>query len=675
MNGHARAKGFENGMDRRLLRYYDRELRHLQTVAREFAREYPKIASRLALDDLQDKCVDPYVERLLEGFAFLTARVQLKLDAEFPRFTQNLLETVYPHYLAPTPSIAIVQFQHDPGEGGLADGFRIPRGSVLRSTAARDETSCEYRTCHDTTLWPVTVSEARYYTRDVGVLELNRVWGTGEVIPITGRNGQPAAKAAIRLRLKTTAGLPFNKVAMKDIEFFLRGTGSIPHRLYEHLFAHVRQVVVRPVAVGNKPGNWQFSFGPEAMQRVGFSAKEAILPFDARSFQGYRLLHEYFAFPQRFMFAKVAHVGPALQRCDGQQIDIIFSLSQEDPELENAVDSSNFAFNCSPVVNLFPKRCDRIFISDRASEFQVIPDRTRPLDFEVYRVDGVVGFGSRGGDERTFRPFYAATDVDAGDGVNAAAYYAVNRVPRVRSENEKRTGGRSSSYAGSEVYLALVDASNAPFSADLRQLSVEALCTNRDMPIHMPLNKGKTDFTLDIGAPVEAIRAVAGPTAPQASYVDNEDNKRSGDASWRLVSHLALNYLSLTDEDMDGDGEVSADERQGAASLRDLMKLYSAVGEPAIRKQIEGLRSIQTAPITRRVPTTGAVAFARGLEVTCTFDENLFAGSGVFLLGAVLEQFFARYVSTNSFTETVVRSDERGEIMRWTVKVGQRPIL
>jgi type VI secretion system protein ImpG len=184
----------------------------------------------------------------------------------------------------------------------------------------------------------------------------------------------------------------------------------------------------------------------------------------------------------------------------------------------------------------------------------------------------------------------------------------------------------------------------------------------------MPVGKGKTDFTLDIGAPVESVRAVAGPTPPRASHAE-------GDASWRLISHLTLNYLSLTDEDRDGDGRITADESRGAAALRALLKLYGNVGDPVIRKQIEGLRSIRTQGITRRVPTSGVVAFARGLEVSVTLDEGQFEGTGVFVLGAVLEQFFARYVSMNSFTETVVRSEDRGEIMRWPAKIGQRPVL
>ncbi|MBX3382429.1 MAG: type VI secretion system baseplate subunit TssF [Phycisphaeraceae bacterium] len=658
-------------MDRRLIRYYDRELRHLQTVAKEFAREFPKIAGRLALEDFP--CVDPYVERLLEGSAFLAARVQLKLDAEFPRFTQNLLETVYPHYLAPTPSMCVVRFQPDRGEAGLADGYQIPRGTTLRSAPSKDVASCEYRTAHDLSLWPVEIVETRYYTRDAGALDLATDWNAGRDAP--QRHPQLAApgavRAALRIRLRTTAGLTWNKVAMRDLILYLRGGDATPARLYEALFAHARAVVIRPVPVGLKRGNWQHTASPDgrpmAIHQVGFSAQEALIPYDDRSFQGYRLLHEYFAFPQRFLFAKISDVSGALRRCDGDMIDVIIPLSQENPELEGAVENDNIALHCTPAINVFPKRADRIFVSDSANEFQIIPDRTRPLDYEVYRVGRVTGF-TTGGEERVFRPFYSATDADGDDMREAGAYFATHRVPRALSDRERRQGPRAS-YTGSEVYVSIVDASAAPYSTDIRQLAVETLCTNRDLPLQMPVGKSKTDFTLDVGAPVEHVRVVTGPTPPRPSHAE-------GDTSWRLISHLTLNYLSITDDRHDPqDTSDALTQRLGSAALRDLLKLYGDIGDPAIRKQIEGVRAVSAEPITRRLPSPGAVAFGRGLQVTVTLEESMFEGLGVFILGAVLDQFFARYVSINSFTETAVRTTERGEIMRWSARVGHRPLL
>jgi len=653
-------------MDRRLLRYYDRELRHLQGMAREFAREFPKIASRLALDDFP--CADPYVERLLEGFAFLAARVQMKIEAEFPRFTQNMLETVYPHYLAPTPSMCVVALNPELSEAGLADGYLIPRGTVLRSVIGPGErTSCEYRTGQPVTLWPLKIAEAQYYTRDVGVLDLPPEGASGPP-----RGGEPgwAARAALRLRLNSTAGLPFSKIKLEELPLYLKGADATPLRLYQQLLGHARRVVVRPVlAPGARAGKWAEILPASSVARLGFDAAEALLPYDARSFQGYRLLHEYFTFPRRFCFVNLSGLGPAFKRCEQGALDVILVFDEENPELEGAVEPANFALHCAPAVNLFPKRADRIFITERFSEFQVIADRTRPLDFEVYRVDAVTGFGSGSEEVRKFRPFYSARDTDAG-GDGDGAYFAVHRMPRALSEREQRAGRRST-YAGSEVYISLVEAGSAPYSDDIRQLGVETLCTNRDLPLHMPVGKARTDFTLDLGAPVESVRIVAGPTPPRPSHAEPRAGQTEGEAVWRLISHLSLNYLSLIDVRTETPGDPS----QGAAGLRDLLRLYADTSDASVRKQVEGIRSVECKPIARRVESPGPISFARGLEVSVTMDESQFEGTGVFLLGAILERFFTGYTTLNSFSETVVKTLDRGQIMRWPARLGRRSLL
>jgi len=626
-------------MDDRLLRYYDLELFHLRHMAGEFAREFPKMAGRLLLtSDAANVCEDPWVERLLEGFAYLAARVHVKLDAEFPRFTHSLIETVYPHYLAPTPSMAVVQFQPDLSEDGLADGFPIARGAVLRGKG--DQTKCEYRTAHDVVLWPLRVTEAEYHTRDLALFD----------VP-PGLN----AKAGIRIRIESTAGLRIDELKLDEITFHLQGADEIPMRIYEQCFAHGTGVLVQSIT---RPVKWQTCLPPSSIQRVGFGDDEALLPYDARSFQGYRLLREYFALPQRYMFLKLSGLRDALSRCRASQVDILILVGEEDLELENRVETQNFAPFCTPIINLFPKRADPIPLTDRFAEHHVVPDKTRPDHFEVFRVARCVGHGVRSTEEQEFLPFYSASDFDAEGG--GGAYFVVHRVPRTLSSKE-RLRGRRSSYAGSEVYVSLVDAKAAPYGTDLRQLSVETLCTNRDLPILMPIGQGNSDFDMDTSssAPVEGVRCVSGrPRSPSPSHAE-------GDFAWRAISHLSLNYLSLTD----------SGEREGAAALRDLLKLYADPGDDQIRKQIESIKSVASAAITRPVPTPGPISFARGLEISVTFDETGFAGTGVFLLGAVLAEFFTKYVSINSFTETLVRTLQRGAIMRWMPKIGQRHIL
>ncbi len=624
-------------MDRRLLRYYNRELQHVQEMGAEFAREFPKIAGRLGMEGLA--CADPYVERLLEGFAFLAARVHLKLDAEFPRFTQSILDTIYPHYLTPTPSMGVVQFQPDLTEGALAEGLVLPRGTALRSQLGRGEqTACEYRTAHDVTLLPIQVVEAEYYTRELASLEVPKYI---------------EAKAGVRIRIECTAGLTLGEVNLAKLVLFLGGAEQTAVRLYEQFFAHTVGVVAQSVL---RPVQWQRTLPATGVRRVGYGNDEALLPYDARSFHGYRLLHEYFVFPERFLFVGIDGLDEAARQREETVMDVIILLDEPDLELQGMVDTSSFRLFCSPAINLFPKRADRIHLSDRFSEFHVVPDRTRPLDFEIYKVLDVEGFGARADETMAFRPFYSATDL-AADGGGGGAYFTVQRLPRTASQRERQFGRRSS-YAGSEVFLSLVDAHAAPYGSDLRQLGVETLCTNRDLPLHMAVGRGKTDFTMEVSAPVEETRCIAGPTPPRPSHIE-------GEIAWRAVSHLALNYLSLVD----------GEQREGAAALRDLLRLYGDASDPAVRKQIDGVKSVTYRPVTRRVALAGPIAFARGLEITVTLDEEAFEGGSAFLLGAVLERFFAKYVSINSFTETVVRTVDRGEIMRWQARVGQRHIL
>jgi len=625
-------------MDRRFLDLYNRELAHLRVMGTEFSRQFPKIAGRLGgLDEFQ-ACQDPFVERLLEGFAFLAARVQLKLDAEFPRFTQSLIETICPHYLAPTPSMCIVQFKPALDEKGLAEGFPIPRGSSLQSMLGKsDQTRCEYRTAHDVTLWPIKLNQVDYYTRELASLDIPAVLNV---------------KAGVRLRMQTTAGLRFNELKLDSLNLHLMGVGEVPMHLYEQFFANAAALVVQPAA---KPVQWRKIIDPSCIRRVGFDNKQKLLPYDARSFQGYRLLHEYFAFPQRFLFVELAGLGDAIGRCDENQLDVIILFREPKVELEGTLSADNFGLFCSPAVNLFEKRLDRIPVSDRFFEFHVVPDRTRAQDFEVYKLTKVIGYGARSDLLQEFLPFYLAKDLTDS---STSGYYVVNRVPMPKTQEAGAKARRSRSYAGSEAYISLVDSHAAPYSADVKQLGIEALCTNCDLPLHMPVGIGASDFTMEKTAPITSIRCVGSPTSPKPSHVE-------GEFAWRIINHLSLNYLSLND----------TSEGEGASALRDILKLYSDSSDLQTRKQIDGLKSISSRPITRRITGSGSVAFARGLEVTVTLEEAAFEGTGAFLLGAVLEQFFAKYVSINSFTETVVKTLERGEIVRWTMRNGLRPIL
>lgn len=624
-------------MDPRILRYYNRELLHVREMGAEFAREHPKIAGRLGLEGFE--CADPYVERLLEGFAYMAARVQLKVDAEFPTFTQHLLQMIYPHYLAPTPSMAIAQFQPDLKEAGLALGYKVPAGTAMRSVIGKDDrTPCDYRTAHELQLWPLEIKEAKYFSSTAGLAAIGITPGDG-------------VRAGLRITFRATAGVPLTELQLDDLPLYVSGADALPGAIYEAVFAnaigyHVRTPGARAGVVHRDRAD---------IARCGFEDSEALIPYSRRSFQGYRLLHEYFAFPERFLYFRLRNLGSAVRSLGGGEFEVVLLLNRGVPWMEGAVSGDNFRLFCTPIINLSVKRADRIHLDGQQHEYQVIADRTRPQDFEVYEILHADGYGAGTEPEVFFEPFYASTEATWHG--RQKAFFTVRREPRALSTKQRSQGPRSS-YVGSEVFISLVDADQAPYSSDLRQLGLQVLCTNRDLPLHMPIGKGQTDFTVDIGAPLTAIRCLAGPTKPRESTVH-------GEYAWRMLSHLSLNYLSL----------LESSARDGATALREMLQLYSDPHDAAIQRQIDGVREIHARPTTGRLPATGQVSYVRGLDIQLTCEDAAFQGQGPFVLGAVLEEFFRRHVALNSFTRLTLKTINRGEVMRWPARQGQRQIL
>jgi type VI secretion system protein ImpG len=624
-------------MDPRILRYYNRELQHVREMGAEFAREYPKIAGRLGLEGFE--CADPYVERLLEGFAYLAARVQLKVDAEFPTFTQHLLQIIYPHYLAPTPSMAIAQFQPDLKEAGLALGYKIPRGTAMRSIIGKDDrTPCDYRTAHALNLWPLEVKEAKYFSSTAGLA----------AIGITPPEG---VRAGLRLTFRATAGVPLSALALDNLTLHISGGDELPGTLYEAIFANNQGFAVR--APNSRTGI--HSRDRTKLERCGFEDSEALIPYGRRSFQGYRLLHEYFAFPERFLFFTLNGLGTAVRALPGNEFEVVILLNRALAWLEAAVSGDNFKLFCTPIINLVDKRADRIHLDGVQHEYHIVADRTRPVDFEIYDVVRAEGYGSGTEPEVFFEPFYSSTEATWHG--RQKAFFTIRREPRALSSKQRSQGPRSS-YVGSEVFISLVDADQAPYASNLRQLGLEVVCTNRDLPLHMPIGKGQSDFTVDIGAPLTSIRCIAGPTKPRESTVH-------GEYAWRVLSHLSLNYLSL----------LESASKEGATALREMLLLYSDPHDVAVQRQIDGVREILARPTTGRLPAGGPVSYVRGLDIQLTCEDAAFQGQGPFVLGAVLDEFLRRHVALNSFTRLTLKTLNRGEVMRWPARQGQRQIL
>lgn len=605
-----------------MLEYYERELQYLRASGAEFAQAYPRIAGRLGLAPTE--CSDPYVERLLEGTAFLSARVQLKLDAEFPTFTQSLLESICPGYLAPTPSMCIVRFEPDMADGSLAEGVPLARGSVLRGHIGPDEqTACQYTTAHEVMLWPLRVASASFTVMD-------------------------KFEAVVRLEIETPAELPIREL----------GLGSLPVYFADDAGRRVFEAcALRGTGVGysSPEGGWSVDLGRDAMYPMGFDEEHALLPVGARSFSGYRLLHEYFALADRFRFLRLDGLEPAVRRCGGNRLRVSVRVARPpgggDAELERTFTGEDVRLFCTPAVNLFERPASRVQLSETLREHHVVIDRTRPLDFEVHSVERVTGFDDS---NRAVQPFFPLFGARGGAGGHGC--YTLRRESRLVSRRERRIGSRTS-YVGGEVFLSVSDPEAPPVRPEVRQLGVRVLATNRDLPITMPVGVGTTDFDLEVSCPVTSTRIIAGPTPPTPSPA-------VGELSWRLISHLALNYLSLLDE---GD--------QGATALRGLLSLYAHAAPLAARRQIDGLVSASVSAAVDRAPRAGPIAFIRGLDIRLDFDQSRFEGFSPFILASVLDRFFPRYVSINSFTRTRIHTEAEGELSPWPLRPGRREVI
>lgn len=626
-------------MDPRLLEYYNQELIYMRELAGEFAQAHPKIARRLGMQ--AGDVADPYVERLIESFCFMSARMQIKLDAEFPRFTGRLLEVLYPNYVAPTPSMAVARLYPSRTEGNLVDGFPIARGTAFTARIpAGETTACEFRSGQDVTIYPLEIVEARLtgIPPDIPALD--------SYVP-----AHTQVRGALRLRLRTTGEAKMSRLRGLDrLPVYLAGDEQVASHLFELLHAAGVATLTGEPGQFTTRGRPLHAVTKNAVVHDGFGTEQGLLPLTWSKFHGHNLLHEYFACPSRFYFFTLTGLEDGLQQVDSREVEIVVLLDQSPDRLANLVDASRFALFCTPVINLFPKRTDRIDLSAGESEFHVVPARLAPLDYEVFSVETMSGQVDLTSAQLEFRPLYQTLNNDEG---NYGRYFSTRRERRLMSDSARRYGTRTP-YIGSEMFVSLVDQHEAPYAENIRYLSVNAHVTNRDLPRLVPRD-GIDDLTMADSAPLETIGLIRAPTAPQAPYAERE-------TAWRLIRQLNFNYLPLED----------LDHRPGGQGLRDLLRLFLNDGNTEHRRQVESLVGVKTRPVTRKLPGNGPLVFGRGIECSLTVDENGFSGTSPYLFGVVLEHYLARHVSINSFTQTEMHSMQRGRVARWPVRMGAR---
>ena len=654
-------------MNREFLDLYNRELQLLNEQAREFAEEYPGIAERLG-GILEDR-TDPMVSGLLEGAAFLAARVQLKLKHEFPEFTNNLLEQLVPHFLAPTPSAMVVQVNPTFGDKSLHEGHAVPRGSYLdASFRERDrQIACRYRLSSGITVWPFELSTAEYFSSPAQLGALGLRVGSeilaGMRLTLTLRTAARAEDEATDPEALKKPETWFASCRTTDLPLYFTGPEADSIGLYEQLFAHCKGVYFRFLDDFGDPV--VFPAPPECLQQVGFEHEDALFPNDTRVFEGFNLLREFFVFPRKFLGCVLTGLDRVFPHLKTRTVDILFAFDELNVRLAPAVQPSMFAIYAAPAVNLFEKTTDRISLKSNQHEYHIVPDRSHHLDYEPHRLLEVFAHYSGGRTKVPVNPLYSASLEGAQN--SAGPFYTVRRLPRRRAVEEKREGV-SSNYTGTDMFISLSDLAGTDEDTAVAELSVRALCSNRHLTEQLPVGSGGIDFRLVDDIALE-LRCVAGPTSPSEPVVrqlrSRSEMAHTGSVSWRLINMLSTNHLGLVER---GGG------RNGQA-LREMLSMFGELSDSVTERRIRGVRAVDSRPIVRRVRQRSGIGAARGIEITVTIDEKAFEGAGIFLLGAVLDRFFAEYSGFNHFTQTVIRSVERGDIMRWPPRMGTRKPL
>ena len=622
-------------MDRTFLHYYESELEHIRDMASDFAALHPAVATNLSLDTTP--CPDPYVERLLEGVAYLAARTRLKVDAESSRHVRNLLDALYPDMVAPAPAMSMAQLTPGDQVEGMVDGYTVARGTRLIS-GLRDgpTTRATYTTAQDVPLWPIEVA-AVDYLQDIGAL---RAAGLRD-----GSGPRPAA--GIRLTLKSAGPIPLNTLKLDTLDLYL-GHRARGGQLFDALHGHSAGVLARTGDMAFQP------LGDCSM--VGIHSRETLLPQVRRAFQGYGLIREYFLMPERFHYVRLhdlQQVVPAAK----DSVEVLILLDKVQPDIAD-VAPQDFQLFVTPIVNLFERECNIVDLDPGRAAHVVHPDRTRPLDYEVFRLIRVEDAENDG-------PTAKIPSIFAAEGGHAGRLsYSVERQPRRPSADEVRRGQMRTSYAGDNAFIALSHDGSKRVGSPVRRLDIRALCTNRDLPIL----DDNPQLTLDSGAPVSAIKLLQAIKRPRSSLpavlpAAGPDDTRRDELNWRWISQLSLNHVSLAEEGTD------------AAPLRALLALYADRGDPALVRHAQALRGVSSGPLFERLPIKGPICFGHGTVITLDIDESQMSGQSQLLLSALMAQLLRRQAAINAVVRTKTRLSGSQEEVAWPLTLGNRTMI
>ena len=614
-------------MRQQLLEYYERELGYMRQTGAEFARKYPAVAERLLLEP--DRCADPHVERLVESFAFLAARIHLRLDDDFPELSGGLLDVVYPHYLRPVPSMSIAEFRSSGHRMEAGNVLEVPAGSELTAHRAREAIACKFRTGYPVSLLPIEVKSC--------------AWRRPEQIVSPPRVSE--AFAVMQLHLQAARERTLAQMGVGRLVFYLSGDPAVTLPLYEILSRDVIEVVVRDPA---KRDSKLVPLSRARLRPMGFAPEESLLPYTERSFQGYRLLQEYFSFREKFLFFELDGLHAAIDALDArEEVEVLFYFSRfEQSErmqtLEVGVSAETLRLRCTPIINLFAHTAEPILVSHRRHEYAVTASARARESTEIFSVDSVLANNPSRRTSMSLPPLFARRFSAAP--TTSDIFWRTTRKYSQLDEHRP-----------SDMYLSIVDVRSKMTEPNAEVLTVGCTCTNHSLPSKLPFGDPQGDFSLSDGAAAGSIRALHRPTPSYPAPAADEH-------AWRLLSQLSLNHLSL--------GEA------GLPAMREILRLHNFTGAAHLEKQIAGMVAMESKKSVALMQGEFGSVAARGMHVEMMLDESHFPGGGAYLFGAVLDRFLGLYVSMNSFSQLTIRTPGRKEPLgAWQPRAGSQTLL
>ncbi len=634
---------------------YNRELAILKERSSEFAADYPGLADRLG--GLMQENLDPAIAGLMEGSAFLAARVQLNMEEEFRTFTHEMLNQLFPDALLPTPSAMLVQANPPFANSDLLQGLRFAPGDYLdaRFTDADKRVSCRFRLSGPLVLWPLALTRIAYHPSagPIGALGQDVAKGT--------KAGLEIEIARVNTSGKPEGAGPIADVAIDELPIHFTGPLSEAVPLYEQVHCDVTRVSIRYL---DPRGDAVFlRLDPKSIEQIGFDRDDRLYPDDGQTFDGFATLREAFIFPRKFLGFRLRGLRQALRRVRADRVQIVLEFGSPDSRLATRLEAEHLRLHTVPAVNLFEESSNQVRIDRKHTEFVVTPDSSPLTHYEIYKITDVWAHYVGHQNKIRVHPLYGLPP----DGQNPrqTLYYTNRQKPRRLTLKERRFGNSRYRYRGTESFISIYE---PPESEPAQRLQIKALCSNRHLTEYLPIAQGKDDFYMCEDQTV-TLSCVAGPTPPRESLTEIElqagHRQTAGDNYWRLISYLSLNFHGLQ----------NGPKGTGAASLREMLSLFANLSENITEAQLEGLKEVETRPVVRTIKREDGYHPARGLEVRLTFDEDEYEGSGIILMGAILDRFLSEYSAINSFTQCVIVSIQRGVIKTWPPRSGSGPLL